>query len=50
MTAPIQANMIGQAVHLGVITEQEAIELLVAIKHGDHEAVKKLMEEHRKES
>ena len=48
MTTAYQVNMIAQAVHLGVISEQEAIELLVAIKHGEHEAVKKLMEEHKK--
>ena len=48
MTTAIQANMVAQAVHLGVISEQEAIEFLVAIKHGDHEVIKRLMEEHKK--
>ena len=42
--------MIAQAVYRSVITEQEAIELLVALKRGDHEAVKRLMEEHRKKT
>ena len=43
-----QSDKIVEAVHLGVISEQEATELLVAIKHGDQEAIKKLKEEHKK--
>ena len=48
MTPSPQSDKIVEAVHLGVISEQEAIELLVAIKHGDPEAVERLMEEHKK--
>ena len=48
MTTAIQANMIAQAVHINLISEEEAIELWVAIKHGDHEGINKLMEEHKK--
>ena len=40
--------MIAQAVHLNLISEEEAIELLVAVKHGDQEVIKRLMEEHNK--
>ena len=48
MTPSLQSDKIAQAVHLGVISEQEAIEFLIAVKHGDQEAIKRLMEEHKK--
>lgn len=48
MTHIPQSDKIVEAVHLGVISEHEAVELLVALKHGDHKAVKRLMEEHKK--
>lgn len=41
-----QADQIVAAVHLGVITEEEAIEFLVALKHGDTEAIERLWREH----
>ena len=46
MTNPLQRDNIVRAIHLGDITEQEATKLLLALKHGDQVAVKKLMEEH----
>lgn len=48
MTPSPQSDKVVEAVHLGVISEQEAIELLVAIKHGDQDTIKRLMEEHKK--
>lgn len=41
-----QINQIVEAVHLGVITEEEAIEFLVALKHGDTEAIERLWRGH----
>ena len=46
MTNPLQRDNIVRAIHLGDITEQEATELLLALKHKDKEAIKHLMEEH----
>lgn len=44
MTA--QSEQVVKAVHLGVITEQEAIEFMVAEKRGDKEAIERLWREH----
>lgn len=41
-----QADKIVEAVHLGVITEEEACELLVALKRGDTEAIERLRRQH----
>ena len=37
-----------EAIWDGTITEEEAVEFLVAVKHGNKEAIKRLMEEHAK--
>ena len=37
-----------EAIEVGAISEQEAIEFLVAIKRGDKEAIERLMENHGK--
>ena len=41
-----QAENIAQAIHLGIITEQEAIDLLIAIKQRDQKTIEKLRVEH----
>ena len=47
MTLPYtQTDKIVEAVHLGIISESEAKELLIALKHGDTEAIEKLRENH----
>ena len=48
LTSPLQLGKIVEAVHLGIISEPEAKELLLAIMHGDQEAIKHLMESHGK--
>lgn len=35
-----------EAIEVGAISEQEAIEFLVAVKHGDKEAIERLQREH----
>ena len=41
-----QSEQIVKAVWSGVITEEEACELSIAIKHGDTEAIERLRREH----
>lgn len=41
-----QIVQLADAVHLGVITEQEAIEFMVADKRGDKETLERLWREH----
>ena len=48
MIASIIADKLVEAVEVGAISEQEAIEFLVAVKRGDQEAIKRLMESHGK--
>ncbi|MEK9207782.1 MAG: hypothetical protein AAB922_04820 [Patescibacteria group bacterium] len=47
MTASALTDKLVEAVKLGVITEQEACEFLIAVKRGDKEAIARLMEEHK---
>ena len=43
-----QADQLVKAIWDGTITEEEAIEFLVAVKHGDKEAIERLRIEHGK--
>ena len=36
-----------EAIEVGAISEQEAIEFLVAVKRGDKEAIERLQREHK---
>ena len=47
MTTAYQIAMMVKLIWDGVITEQEATELLIALKHGNHDDINKLMEEHK---
>lgn len=47
MTANHQAENIAQAVHLNIITEQEAKDLLIAIKQHDQKAIERLRDKHK---
>ena len=47
MTPDQQAKKITLAVHLGIITDREAIDLLVAIKQHDQKAIERLREKHK---
>lgn len=47
MTTDQQADNITQAVRLGIISDQEAIDLLIAIKQHDQKAVERLREKHK---
>ena len=42
-----QSEKIIEAVRLNVISEQEACELLIALKRGDKEAIERLQKEHK---
>lgn len=50
MTADQQADNIAQAVHLGIISEQEAIDLRIAIKQNDQKAIDRLREKHKEKT
>lgn len=41
-----QATQLVKAIWDGVISEEEAIEFTVAMKHGDKEAIERLWREH----
>ena len=46
MPTSAMADKLVEAVEVGAISEQEAIEFLVAVKHGDKEAIERLKEKH----
>ena len=48
MIASVITDKLVEAVEVGAISEQEAIEFLVAVKRGDKEAIERLMEKHGK--
>ena len=47
MTASNMADKLVEAIEVGAISEQEAIEFLVAVKRGDTEAIERLQKEHK---
>lgn len=46
MTASVITNKLVEAIEVGAISEQEAIEFLIAVKRGDTEAIERLQKEH----
>lgn len=44
---PAQTDQLIMAIREGVITEQEAIEFMVALKRGDKVAIERLCKEHK---
>ena len=47
MITSIITDKLVEAVEVGAISEQEAIEFLVAVKRGDKEAIERLRKEHK---
>ena len=47
MTTSTITDKLVEAVEVGAISEQEAIEFLVAVKRGDTEAIERLQKEHK---
>ena len=47
MVASVITDKLVEAVEVGAISEQEAIEFLVAVKRGDTEAIERLQKEHK---
>ena len=47
MSTSAMTDKLVEAVEVGAISEQEAIEFLVAVKRGDKEAIERLQKEHK---
>ena len=47
MPTSAMTNKLIEAIEIGAISEQEAIEYLVAVKRGDKEAIERLQKEHK---